>query len=276
MRDRLWPSLGSVPDTLEALQKAGIESNRLVGLKREFEETEEYLQASLDVKAWDASAVELDRIVGILERTEALVGPSPVRHPSVWRRSAVADALHNRFFDKQASRAVTTWRRMDVALREIAWARKARRDSDVRRQRLTQAVRGMAAPSRLRRAYRVGPVSRDTRREIERLFAEAAEAADYALAALDQRAWTAAETDLGRLDAALRALKHVVQREATVYLPESWPVRFPARLLTTATMRRELRTSSPESFDEELEAEESIAAMLAHIAAVKERSVDVG
>lgn len=91
-----------------------------------------------------------------------------------------------------------------------------------------------------------------------RLLEEATEAADYALAALDQRSRPAALVDLERLDAALRALRYEIQRESPFYLPEPWPVRLPARL----AILRKLRRESHERTRKQLEGLEEIAAKL--------------
>ena len=105
----------------------------------------------------------------------------------------------------------------------------------------TFLLRRFADPDRLQPHLSnvLGRAHRDAQREAWRLFAEAEETADFAIAALDQRAFSAAEIDLERFDAALRALRNVVRRESPVYLPEPWPVRRLARWSTAKRIRRE-------------------------------------
>ncbi len=227
-----------LPEFAEELAAGGIDPRPLSATIQEAEEAATYAREALEYRAWDAASEDMGRAIGAIERIVAATRPTPpVRAPRL-RRRTTARLVRGMIllFVEGSSPSFGAWRRLDVALLALS---RARRGANAERTRWVVAA--FASPERLRpfvlRAVR--SAHHEARAEADRLLDEAQEAFEYALAALDLRALSTFPTDLDRLDSALRALRHIVQRESAVYLPEPWPVVIPARYATRRLMRRE-------------------------------------
>lgn len=252
-----------LPDLADEIRAAGIDPRTLQDAIRDAEEATEYARAALEYRAWDEAVADIERTIAVLERIVEALGPGRTEREPRFRRGTALRLIRGSvllLIGNHQRVPFAAWRRLDTALTALA---RSRRMDDP--NRIQFAVETFAHPSRLRIHVRraIQGVHRDVRAETARLLDEAEDAADYALAALEARAWPAARIDLDRLDAALRALRHIVQRESEVYLPEPWPLRLPARLLTTRAIRHEARAARSLSPEEIAEIEANVAAMTA-------------
>ena len=242
-----WEAEGAfhLPDLLRLLHDAGVDPVPLAATIRRAEESAEYARAALDTHAWDAVAEDLDRVLGALGRIEESMGLRPrFDAPRLRRRTALrfVRGLFQLFPHSSGQAPIEAWRRLDVALARLKDARRG----------ATRILDPCVLPVRLRPSVlrAVRGAHRSVRADVRRVFDEAQEAADYALAGLELGASGAAQTDLERLDTALRAIRHVVQRESEFYLPEPWPIRGLARVAMAAIVRKEARVDARERTQE--------------------------
>ena len=258
-----WAALPDAETIRDALRRDGIEVRPLESSLRALDEAAGYAQAALDGRAWDAATVDLDRAIAAMTRIAESLGMERIERGPRIPRGTVLRTIRGSvllLIGNHQRVPFAAWRRIDVALSCLAQARRMD-DPD----RIRYDVRTLAHPDGLRTHVRraVSNAHRDVRAEAKRLLNEAEETADYALAAFEARAWPAARIDLDRLDAALRALRHIVQRESEVYLPEPWSLRLPTRLGTAWAMRREARAARSLSREDVADIEANVAAMTA-------------